>query len=121
MINAHKWICHSFDLNDILGRMKTPIERREFGKAVLGTAFSAAAAAQTAPPKGSKRPWPPVIKISVQMPTDPSDEDLQFVNQLGCRYVNIPTSGERATYENFARLKNKVETAGLRVWNIGNS
>ena len=99
--------------------MKTPIERRDFGKAILGTAFSAAA--QTQPKQRTARPWPPGIKISVQMPTDPSDEDLQFVNQLGCRYVNIPTSGDKATYENFIRLKNKVETAGLRVWNIGNS
>src|SRR5882724_11683894 len=100
--------------------MKLPIERREFGKVLLSSALSTAAAAQTQPKRGV-RPWPPGIKISVQMPTDPSDEDLQFVNQLGCRYVNIPTSGEKATYENFTRLKTKVETAGLRVWNIGNS
>ena len=69
-----------------------------------------------------RRPWPPGIKISVQMPSDPSADDLQFVNQLGCRYVNIGTSGgAAATYENFVRLKNKVESAGLRVWNIGNT
>src|SRR5262249_17739236 len=105
---------------DILGRMKTRMERRDFARAILTSAFSVAAAAQTQP-RRTARPWPPGIKISVQMPTDPSDEDLQFVNQLGCRYVNIPTSGERATYENFVRLKNKVETAGLKVWNIGNS
>src|SRR2546425_11172316 len=101
--------------------MKTPIERREFGKVILSSAFSATAAAQGQPARRAARPWPPGIKISVQMPTDPSDEDLQFVNQLGCRYVNIPTSGDRATYENFARLKNKVESASLKVWNIGNS
>jgi mannonate dehydratase len=99
--------------------MKNAIARRQFGKAVLGSAFAAASAQE--PGRTTKRPWPPGIKISVQMPTDPSDEDLQFVNQLGARYVNIPTSGERATYENFIRLKNKVESAGLRVWNIGNS
>src|SRR5262245_2852290 len=101
--------------------MKAPIERRAFGKVILSSAFSAAAQAQTQQNKRSARPWPPGIKISVQMPSDPSDDDLQFVNQLGCRYVNIPTSGDRATYENFVRLKNKVESAGLKVWNIGNS
>jgi mannonate dehydratase len=94
--------------------------RREFGKALLGTAALAAASA-TAKGATGKRPWSPGIKISVQMPTDPSGEDLQFVNQLGVRYVNIPTSGNKATAENFIRLKTKVETAGLRVWNIGNS
>ena len=99
--------------------MTNHLERREFGKALLGTALSAAAQAQQKP--RASRPWPPGIKISVQMPGDPSDEDLQFVNQLGARYVNIWTRGDTATYENFVRLKNKVETAGLLVWNIGNT
>ena len=101
--------------------MKSPIERREFGKVILSSALSAAAAAAQTQKTRPPRPWPPGIKISVQMPGDPGDEDLQFVNQLGCRYVNIPTSGKTATYENFVRLKNKVESAGLLVWNIGNS
>ena len=104
--------------------MKAPIERRDFGKVILGSAFSAAASAQTkqkALPAPSGRPWPPGIKISVQIGTDASDDDLQFVNQLGCRYVNIGTSGDKATYENFIRLKNKVESASLKVWNIGNT
>src|SRR5262252_4263534 len=99
--------------------MNTPLVRRQFGKALLGTALSAAAA----PPADKKtrpRPWPPGIKISVQIGTEASDDDLQFVLQLGARYVNIPTSGDKATAENFIRLKNKVESAGLLVWNIGN-
>jgi mannonate dehydratase len=100
--------------------MNSALDRRELGKALLGTALSSAAAQAQQKPRAS-RPWPPGIKISVQMPTDPSAEDLQFVNQLGAHYVNIPTQGETATYENFARLKNNVESAGLRVWNIGNS
>jgi len=101
--------------------MKPQLERREFGKAVFGTALSAAALRAQQKPR-AERPWPPGIKISVQMPgPDPSDEDLQFVNQLGAHYVNIPTSGETATYEHFAKVKYKVESAGLRVWNIGNS
>ncbi len=92
--------------------------RREFAKTILGTA---ALAQQVMAAPGRRTPWAPGIKISVQMPTDPSDEDLQFVTQVGARYVNIPTKGAAATAENFGRLKNKVESAGLRVWNIGNS
>src|SRR5262249_56505217 len=61
------------------------------------------------------------IKVSLQISTDATDEDLQFVQQLGVGYVNIPTGGHRATLENFVRLKQKVEAAGLKVWNIGNS
>ncbi|MBI3697583.1 MAG: mannonate dehydratase [Acidobacteria bacterium] len=61
------------------------------------------------------------MKISLQVPTDPSDEDLTFAKQIGVEYVNIPTGGQRATLENFIRLRQKVEGAGLKVWNIGNS
>ena len=100
--------------------MREQLERRKFGKALLGTALAASAAQAQQKPR-AKRPWPPGIKISIQMPgSDPSDEDLQFVNQLGARYVNIWTQGDSANYENFVRLKNKVESAGLLVWNIGN-
>jgi mannonate dehydratase len=100
--------------------MKPVLERREFSKALLGTAL-AATSGQAQQKSQAARPWPPGIKISVQMPSDPSDEDLQFVNQVGAHYVNIWTQGDAANYENFVRLKNKVETAGLRVWNIGNT
>lgn len=66
-------------------------------------------------------PLAPGIKVSLQISTDATDEDLQFARQLGVQYVNIPTGGRRATLENFIRLKRKVEAAGLKVWNIGNS
>ncbi len=62
----------------------------------------------------------PGIKVSLQIPTDPADEDLQFARQLGVEYVSIPTGGDKATLENFLRLRQKVEAAGLKVWNIGN-
>lgn len=89
------------------------ITRREFA----GAAGAVIAA-------GHGRPlerWASGIKLSLQIPTDPSPEDLQFVQQLGIEWVNIPTGGPRATYETFAELKRRVEAAGLRVWNIGNS
>ena len=67
----------------------------------------------------TERPWPPGIKISVQISGDPPDDELQFVQQLGCTYVNIPGDAKSASAENYVRLKNKVESFGLRVWNIG--
>jgi mannonate dehydratase len=67
-------------------------------------------------------PLEPGIKVSLQISTNATDEDLQFAQQLGVRYVNIPTNGGRdATLENFIRLKERVETANLKVWNIGNA
>jgi len=95
--------------------------RRAFGKLALagaaGVTFCSSAQAEaTGLGTGSGG-----IKLSVQMPTDPSDEDLQFVKQLGVGYVNIPTGGATATLEHFLRLRGKVEAAGLKIWNIGNS
>jgi len=92
------------------------MNRRQFGTAALAGVVAGKAAAAAGVPQ-----WPPGIKLSVQVPTEPGDDDLRFVSQLGVEYVNIPTGGERATLETFVRLKQKVESAGLKVWNIGNS
>jgi mannonate dehydratase len=96
--------------------------RREFGRLALAAAAGSAvllSRADSAPAKTVANS--PGVKLSVQMPTDPSEEDLHFVKQLGVEYVNIPTGGNQATFENFLRLRKKVEAAGLKVWNIGNS
>src|SRR5574340_766924 len=91
------------------------MDRRTFHATALGGAAALAA------PARKLQPLAPGMKISLQVPTEPSAEDLQFARQLGVHWVNIPTGGERATAENFVRLKQKAEAAGLMVWNIGNS
>ncbi len=99
-----------------------PVNRRHFLMKLTGTA---AAMAVWNPldlrAAGKLAPLPPGVKISLQISTNASDEDLQFAQQLGVEYVNIPTGGDRATLDNFVRLKQRVEAAGLKVWNIGNS
>lgn len=80
------------------------------------------AAAYTAVPAAAKRPlepWTPGIKISLQIPTEFTDDDLKFAAQIGVQYVSIPTRG--GTHEVFSRFKQRVETAHLKVANIGNS
>jgi mannonate dehydratase len=100
--------------------MENAISRRKLGTALVSSALAAKGGEYKIRPTES-RPWPPGIKISVQMPQDPSDEDLQFVQQVGCTYVNVPGNAQTSSYENYIRLKSKVESFGLRVWNIGNS
>jgi mannonate dehydratase len=95
--------------------MASDLSRRGFAASLAATGLAAA------PAKRALEQWTPGPKISLQIPTDPKPEDLQFVQQLGLGYVNIPTGGPRATYETFADLKQRVEAAGLKVWNIGNS
>jgi hypothetical protein len=79
---------------------KFPPNRRSFVKLAAG---AAAAGAITAPlwamPKKELPELAPGIKVSLQIPTDPSDGDLQFARQLGVEYVNIPTGGDPCSME----------------------
>jgi len=93
------------------------VNRRDFGRAALGAATLAAMRAA-----GAKKPLEPLapgIKISLQIPNNFTDDDLTFAKQMGVGYVSIPTSGGK--YETFAGFKQRVEAAGLKVANIGNS
>jgi mannonate dehydratase len=96
--------------------------RREFIKLAAGAAATGIIGLPLQTPAAKKlEPLSPGIKVSLQISTDATDEDLQFAQQLGVRYVNIPGNAARATLANFIRLKERVETAGLKVWNIGNT
>src|SRR4051812_8341027 len=100
------------------------LHRRDFFKLAGGAAVASAVAKPiqiSAATAKKLSPLSPGIKISLQISTDATDEDLQFAQQLGVEYVNIPTGGARATLENFVLLKQRVEAAKLKVWNIGNS
>src|SRR2546427_2697525 len=98
-----------------------PMHRREFIALAAGAAAGAAWRPVEAHAAGKLEPWPPGIKVSLQISGEATDEDLQFARQLGLDYVNIPSGGERATLENFIRLKQRAEASGLKVWNIGNT
>ena len=86
--------------------------RRTFAQLLAATPLFAAA------PK-KLEPLSPGIKISLQIANQFTDEDLTFAKQLGVGYVSIPTTG--GTYEGFSAFKQRVETAGLKVANIGNA
>ena len=95
--------------------------RREFAKwALAGTLGTTAFGGRAMAGAPTMHDLPPGIKIALQTGEDPSDQDLQFANQLGVEYVSIWVRSNLATYDNFMRLRSKVEGAGLKVWNIGN-
>ena len=100
------------------------IPRRDFVRLAVG-ATAAAVGAVFRPLEAwganNLEPLSSGIKVSLQISGEASDEDLQFAQQLGVEYVNIPSGGNKATLENFVRLKQRVVAAGLKVWNIGNS
>ena len=98
------------------------MRRRKFIKLAAGAvATSAVWKPLEAQAAAKLEPLPRGIKVSLQISTEATDEDLQFAQQLGVAYVNIPTGGRKATLENFIQLKQRVEAANLKVWNIGNS
>ncbi len=87
-------------------------------------AFSAIAAAATLDPSArpkSLQPLSPGIKISVQVDETVSDEDLTWIKQMGVDYLNVQTGSGRATLDNFLAIRQRVEAAGLKVWNISNN
>src|ERR1041385_4184905 len=96
--------------------------RRDFLKLASAAAVSGAIGQPiSAAAKRKLEPLAPGIKVSLQISTDVTDDDLQFAQQLGVEYVNIPTGGRKATLKNFIHLKERVEAAHLKVWNIGNT
>jgi len=62
----------------------------------------------------------PGIKISVQSPATPTDDDLLFLRQLGVEYVSVGSPPELRTAEGFIQIKKRYASAGVTVWNIGN-
>ena len=93
--------------------------RRGFVKMAAGAAAAAPLAAT--PAKKPLPDWGPGIKISLQVPANPSDEDLTFAQQIGVEYVSMPSPRDDATADYFIRMKHRVESKGLKIANIGNS
>src|SRR5580765_6626106 len=88
------------------------MHRRDFIK-LTATAAAAGAAWKPLETRAATKldPLIPGIKVSLQISGEATEEDLRFAQQLGVQYVNIPTGGDKATLENFLRLKEKVEAA----------
>ena len=95
-------------------------ERRRFGKMFFAGALSVNFLFGGTGCKKTTKKGVSGIKLAAQLGSSPTEEDIQLIKQLGIEYVTMGSSGETATYDNFARMKQRVETAGLKVWNIGN-
>jgi mannonate dehydratase len=96
--------------------------RRAFGKQVVGGALGELTLLAR-PDKGSAtiHKNAPGIKISVQSPAIPTAEDLLFIKQLGAEYVSVGSPPELRSAEGFIQIKKRYQSAGITVWNIGNS
>jgi mannonate dehydratase len=63
---------------------------------------------------------PQGTQIALQMPAEPSAEDLQFAQQLGVKHVVLWTDGAHAGYDYYASRRQLFEDAGLTIYGFGN-
>ena len=87
------------------------ITRRELGGLAFGSLAALAAVPKIAPG----------IKLCVQSSPKPTDEQLQFLRQLGAEYVSVGSTPDLRTAEGFMQIKKRYADADIQVWNIGNT
>ena len=61
----------------------------------------------------------PGIKIAAQTSPEPSESDLQLLQQMGMEYVVLWTDGEHSGYEYYASRRELFGKAGLKVYGFG--
>ena len=59
------------------------------------------------------------IKLSLRIPPDPTDEDLQYVCQLGINHVYTWQKEEKIDLNYLKNLRRKVESFGITLYNLG--
>src|SRR5262245_21160376 len=96
--------------------------RRAFNKMALAGAMGGPALLSSAVASSAEvHKNAPGIKICVQSPANPTDDDLLFIKQLGVEYASVASTPELRTAEGFLQIKQRYASAGITVWNIGNS
>lgn len=60
------------------------------------------------------------LKFSMSVSPDPTDDELLFAGQLGIECVYTWVSKEQIGYDYLAGIRQKVNNAGLELYNVGN-
>jgi len=61
----------------------------------------------------------PGMKVAFQASPEPTNEDLEFIQQMGVEYVVLWTGGDKASFEYYASRRELFEKAGLKVYGFG--
>ena len=61
----------------------------------------------------------PGMKVAFQAPPEPTEEDIQFIQQIGVDYVVLWTGAEKASAEYYASRKQLYNEAGIQVYGFG--
>ena len=62
----------------------------------------------------------PGIKIAAQMSSEPTEDELKWVKQMGVDYVVTGTDATKSSYEYYASRRKLVENYGLTIYGFGN-
>jgi mannonate dehydratase len=89
--------------------------RRDLAKLALG---GAALLSSATPAASTLRPIPPGIKIGTSA-GPATDDNMAYLKQLGITWVSLAATPENATAEGFIALREKWESQGFKVYNIG--
>jgi mannonate dehydratase len=96
--------------------------RRAFSKFALAGAMGGPALFASARTGSAEVPKiKPGIKICIQSPAVPTDDDLLLIKQLGVEYVSVGSTPELRTAAGFKQIVQRYASAGITVWNIGNT
>jgi mannonate dehydratase len=63
----------------------------------------------------------PGIKVAYQAPPEPTEEDLNFIKQMGVEWVVLWTNAKKSSYEYYASRRKLYESNGIRVYGFGNA
>jgi mannonate dehydratase len=63
----------------------------------------------------------PVMKIALQAPSEPVENDIRFIQQMGISHVVLNTDAKKSGYEYYASRRKLYEAAGIKVFGFGNS
>ena len=61
------------------------------------------------------------IKIAAQVRTNPSEEDIAFIKELGLDYVTLFAGKGEANYDFFMKQREIFETNDLKIYGFSNS
>ena len=61
-----------------------------------------------------------LMKIALQSPSEPGEEDIKFIQQLGIDHVVLWTGAEKASHEYYSSRRKIYEDQGITVFGFGN-
>src|SRR5512133_3571712 len=64
-------------------------------------------------------PIQPGMKIAAQISPEPTEEELQFIQQMGIEDVVLWTGGDKASFEYYDTRRRLFEGLGIKVYGFG--